>query len=117
MSKLTKILLLSGIFTGLVLAGFADRGIGKKSKYKISLNIKTTGSFSNNLSFNLKSGLTYKGSLLNNNLETQQSFIINNSFSTYQKGNTVYIVPFKQKILVPEVQQGYTGMKLIIRHN
>ncbi|MEO5944556.1 MAG: hypothetical protein ABIP30_13990 [Ferruginibacter sp.] len=116
MSKITKIILLSGIFTGIVLAGFADRGIGKKGKNKVTLNIKTNGSFTNNLSFNLKTGLTYKGSLLSKS-QTSNSFIFNNSFATYQKGNTIYIVPFKQKILVPEVGQGYSGMKLIIRHN
>lgn len=117
MSKITKIILLSGIFTGIVLAGFADRGIGKKGKNKVTLNIKTTGSFTNNLSFNLKTGLTYKGSLLSNTQTTNSFIINNNSFATYQKGNTIYIVPFKQKILVPEVQQGYSGIKLIIRHN
>jgi hypothetical protein len=34
---------------------------------------------------------------------------------TYQKGNTVYIIPHKQVIAVPEMKQGYTGMKIIIR--
>ena len=123
MNNKTKIILLSGLLTGVVFSGFADRGLGGgKGKTKVTLNIKTTGSFINNLSFNLKSGLTYKGSLLSNrtNNETTSAYssiTLNNSFATYQKGNTVYIVPFKQKILVPEVKQGYTGMKLIIRHN
>jgi hypothetical protein len=34
---------------------------------------------------------------------------------SYQKGNTIYIIPYKQKIIMPEVKPGYTGMKLIIR--
>lgn len=38
-----------------------------------------------------------------------------NTFKTYQKGNTIYILPAPQKILTTEVKQGYTGMKLIIK--
>ncbi|MEP6712587.1 MAG: hypothetical protein ABJA37_09240 [Ferruginibacter sp.] len=111
-----KIILLFSIFNGIILFSFADRGVGKKAKTKVSLNIKTTGSFSKDLAFNLKTGLTYKGSLLSN-IQSNNSSLLYNTFVTYQKGNTIYIVPFKQKILVPEIHQGYTGMKLIIRHN
>ena len=39
----------------------------------------------------------------------------NNSLITYQKGNTTYIIPYKQKVALPEIKQGYTGIKLIIR--
>lgn len=116
MRKVTKIILLFSILNGIMLSTFADRGVGRKVKNKISLNIKTTGSFSNNLAFNLKTGLIYKGSLVSNGSGTNSSFLYN-TYLTYQKGNTIYIVPFKQKILVPEIHQGYTGMKLIIRHN
>jgi hypothetical protein len=38
-----------------------------------------------------------------------------NTLVTYQKGNSVYILPYKQKVLVADVQQGYTGTKLIIK--
>jgi hypothetical protein len=40
---------------------------------------------------------------------------MNNSLITYQKGNTTYIIPYKSKITVPDIQPGYTGMKIIIR--
>jgi hypothetical protein len=46
-------------------AAIADRGAGKKTKTnKITLNITTPSSLRGSISFNLKSGLTYKGSLL-----------------------------------------------------
>lgn len=113
MSKITKIVLLLAVLNGIVLVSLADRGIGKNKK-KVSLNISTNNSFSKSLSFNLKTGLKYKGTLLTK-VETTKSAVSYNALVTYQKGNTVYIVPYKQKILVPEVKQGYTGMKLILK--
>lgn len=113
MTKGTKILLLLFLLNGIMLNTFADRGVGKK-KTKVSLNIINNSTFSKALSFNLKTGLKYKGSLLSN-IETNKSSIIYNTLITYQKGNTIYIVPYKQRVLVPEIKQGYTGMKLIIK--
>ena len=92
----------------------ADRGTGKKSKSKVALNIATPSTLKNSIQFNLKSGLTYKGSLLTD----QQSLgkaILNSSIITYQKGNTVYIIPYKNKIIMPTTQQGFSGIKLIIQ--
>ena len=66
------------------------------------------------LFLNLKSGLKYTGSLLNSQQQSGTSFTYNN-LVTFQKGNTVYIIPYKQKIAVPESRPGYLGMKLIIR--
>ncbi len=113
MSKISKIALLVAVLNGIVLTSLADRGVGKNKK-KVSLNITTPETLSKTLSFNLKSGLKYKGSLLNR-VETSKNGLSYSSLITYQKGNTIYIVPYKQKILVPEVRQGYTGMKLIIK--
>ena len=91
---------------------FADRGIGKK-KSKVVFNIKTPNNFTSSLNFNLKHGLKYTGSLITNSVSnTPSSF---NYLVTYQKGNSVYILPYKQKIVVADVRQGYTGTKLIIR--
>lgn len=114
MSKIAKKILLLGILTGTMLVSFADRGIGKKSKSKVLLNINTNNSFKNSLSFNLKAGLKYKGSLLSN---PQQPGSTPTELVTYQKGNSIYIIPYKQKIIVPEIKQGYTGLKLIIKTN
>lgn len=109
MTKITKIVLLICILNGFMLTTWADKGVGKK-KAKVALNL--TVSAPKNLSFNLKTGLKYKGSLLNTS--TNNSPVYNNML-TYQKGNTVYIIPYKQKVVVPEVKQGYTGMKLILK--
>ena len=115
MSKISKIALFLVILNGVIFTALADRGVGKNKK-KITLNIATTTntSFSNTLSFNLKNGLKYKGSLLSN-IDNSKTPVMYNTLVTYQKGNTVYIVPFKQKMVVSETKQGYSGMKLIIK--
>ena len=102
------------MFISIAYSALADKGVGKKTKAKVSLNINTSNSLRSSVSLNLKTGLKYTGSLL----ITQQSegnTLLSNTLVTYQKGNTVYIIPHKQVIAVPEMKQGYTGMKLIIR--
>ncbi len=95
---------------------FADRGTGKKSnKVKTTLNINTSSSsLKSSILSNLKNGLAYKGSLLANR-QVSNSLIVNNNLMTYQKGNTTYIIPFKSKMTVTDMKQGYAGVKLIIR--
>lgn len=113
MSKHLKIAFLLVSMTCVVLLTFADRGISKKSKAKVALNIVTNNNFKNALSINLKSGLKYKGSLIAPTSNKSSNF--STSLITYQKGNTTYILPYKQKMIVTEIRQGYTGMKLIIK--
>ena len=107
-----RILSLVTLFTIQMNISFADRGVTKK-KNKVVLNIKTPNSFKSSLNFNLKNGLKYSGSLITNSVTTNPNNF--NYLVTYQKGNSVYILPYKQKILVADVRQGYAGTKLIIR--
>src|SRR5690606_12423307 len=111
MHKITKILLLVGLFNGILLTGFADKGVGSKMRNKIVLDIKPS-SVKKSLSLNMKSGLTYKGSLMNYTVNSTNK---TNTLITYKKGNSIYIIPYKQKLIVSEVGKGYTGMKLIIK--
>lgn len=112
MSKVTKIVLLLAVLNGLVLTSMADKGVGKTKRKSNT----TTKSISESLSLNLRSGLKYKGTLLNNADAGKQN-LFSGSLVTYQKGNTIFIIPYKQKIVVPEISQGYTGVKLIIKTN
>ena len=111
MKTFIRILSIVTLFAIQTNISFADRGVTKK-KSKVVLNIKTPNSFKSNLNFNLKNGLRYTGSLITNSVTNPSSF---NYLVTYQKGNSVYILPYKQKIFVADVHQGYTGTKLIIR--
>ena len=114
MMKKAKIILVVIMLSGVAFSALADKGIGKKNKTKVTLNINTSNSLRNSISLNLKSGLKYTGSLLVNQ-QSDGNSILSNTLLTYQKGNTVYIIPHKQIIAVPEMRQGYTGMKLIIK--
>ncbi len=90
----------------------ADRG-GFVKKNKTQLNITTQGTLKNSIVFNLKSGINYKGSFLLNTRQVGNNFV-NDALISYKKGNTIYILPYKQKIVIPEYTQK-DGFKLIIR--
>lgn len=112
--KKAKMVLIILMFSGIGFSAMADKGIGKKNKAKANLNITVGSSLRNSISLNLKTGLKYTGSLLVNQ-QVSGNVLLTNSLLTYQKGNTVYVIPHKQIIAVPDVKQGYTGMKLIIK--
>lgn len=113
--KATIILTLVSV-TGAV---FADRGTGKKnSKVKTNLNISTASSLKASILSSYKNGLSYKGSFTINKKIVSPGLITANTLTTYQKGNTTYIIPFKNKLAyTPDMKQGYTGVKLILRSN
>ena len=112
--KKAKMILIVLMFSSIGFSALADKGIGKKSKSKVNLNINTGNSLRNSIALNLKTGLKYTGSLLVNQQVNGTSYLTN-TLVTYQKGNTVYIIPHKQIIAIPEIKQGYTGMKIIIK--
>lgn len=116
MKRIVKILLLSGFLSGSVFYSFADRGFTKKSRSKVAINIDTRPGFKKSLPLNLSGGLKYTGSLVSTSQKDRFTALSNNVI-TYQKGNTIYIMPVKQKIVVSEMKPGYAGMKLIIKSN
>lgn len=95
---------------------FADRGTGRKSnKAKTNLNITPSSTtLKNTILSNLRNGLSYKGSFLTTR-HGNNAVITSNTLMTYQKGNTTYILPYKNKVAVADMAQGYTGVKIIIR--
>ena len=114
--KKAKMILVVLMLSGIGFSAMADKGIGKKGKTTVNLNITTTGSsLRNSISLNLKTGLKYTGSLLVSQEQISNNTFSTNSLLTYQKGNTVYVIPQKQVIVVPDIKQGYTGMKIIIK--
>ncbi len=112
MNKYSKIGLVAVLVCGLYLITFADRG-GFVKKNKTRLNIATAGTLKNSIAFNLRSGVVYKGSFLLNNQQIGNN-IISDAIISYKKGNTIYILPYKQKVVIPEYTQK-EGYKLIIR--
>jgi hypothetical protein len=114
MNRFCKTMLSLIVLFGIAHVAIADKGAGRKNKAKVVLNISTPTTLTNSISFNLKSGLTYKGSLLVNQ-QTVGSLLMSSSIITYQKGNTIYIIPYKHQFIMPDVQQGYTGIKFVFQ--
>jgi hypothetical protein len=114
MIKKAKILFIVLMLSSIGFSAMADKGIGKKNKAKADLNITVGNSLRNSIALNLTTGLKYTGSLLVNQ-QVEGNTYFNNTLLTYQKGNTVYVIPQKQVIAVPDMRQGYTGVKLIIK--
>jgi len=97
---------------------YADRGLRKKSKNSVTLNIKTAPTFNSSLSYNLKNGLKYTGMLnytatKNNGVKNEY---INRTINSYKKGNTIYIIP-KYRAISTEIRRGYSGIKLTLNSN
>ena len=112
MLKYSRIVTVIVLVCGICLFAFADRG-GFVKKNKPRLNIETNGNLKNSIPFNLKSGLTYRGSFFTNS-EKIGNTMVNDAYVSYNKGNTIYILPYKQKILIPQYTQK-DGYKLILR--
>ena len=108
MNKYSKIALVILIFWCLLHCICGQGWFVKKNKTQ--LNIVTKGTLKNSLAFNLKSGLCYKGSFLLNR-QFIGNAIINDAFVSYKKGNTIYILPYKQKIAIPEYSQKDNAIK------
>lgn len=113
MNKSIKSILFLSLFAFALYNVMADRGVFRRKKSKLTLNIKTIGSLKNSVYFNLRSGLAYKGSTLLSH-ETIGKSIFENNIVTYKKGNTVYILPYKQRFIIPDYSPS-TGYKIIIR--
>lgn len=113
MNNFTKILFILVVFNCATALASADRGGFGRKRSKIHLNIMTFNTLKRSINFNLKSGLSYKGSFI---LDQQQigSSVFNSTLLSYKKGNTIYLMPYKQKVLIPDYSPS-TGYKLIIR--
>ena len=87
--------LISTVMLGVVAFALASSG-GGKGKKAPAVN-SGFASISTPAGFTLKSGPKYTGSSL---LLTQKSknFTLYNTLVTYQKGNTIYILPYKYKM-------------------
>ncbi len=113
MIKNWKILFVLTVFVSLGLVSLADRG-GFMKKNKTRLNISTNSNLKSSIAFNLKSDLNFRGSYLLSNTKVGNSMVAH-SIMAYKKGNTTYLLPYKQKMVIPQYTRG-EGYKLIIRH-
>lgn len=98
MRKLIRKTAISLLLVAVVGLTFASKGGGGDKKkapafpFKTSFTpIRTTNGFT------LKAGPAYTGSYLLGQ-ETTQNYISLNTITTYQKGNTIFVLPYKYKV-------------------
>ena len=113
MSRFSKIAFILTLFSCVSLWATADRGGFGRKRSKVHLNITNLGTLRNSINFTLRSGINYKGSTYLGNHQVGNT-IYANTLISYKKGNTVYILPYKHKVLMPQYS-AQTGSKLIIR--
>ncbi len=113
MNKTSKILFILSLFTFICWVAMADRGGFGRKRNKIQLNITTHNTLKKSIPLNLRSGVNFKGSQLLNHKKIG-STIFTTALISYKKGNSIYIIPYKQKILIPSYTLA-SGYKLIIR--
>ena len=89
---------ISVLLIAVVAITFASKGGAKKNKLPNTdfVPVRTTTGFT------LKSGPSYGGSHILSQQKSTNSFSFN-SVVTYQKGNTIYIMPYKYKVSVPSL--------------
>ena len=106
MRRLMRQTLVCVLMIAVVGLAFASKGGGgdKKSNNKLPLKteftpIRTTGTFT------LKTGPSYTGSILLGQEKTK-NYISINSLVTYEKGNSIFIIPYSYKVNTPALMDG-----------
>lgn len=112
MRRLSKTILLFGMLTGSVLLAFADRGVNKKSnsKAKIALSHKVQQLTASPA----LQGMKYKGYVPDPCVSIQNAKEAG-SLITYQKGNTILIIPTRHKLVYPDQENHSEGIKIQIK--
>ena len=91
-------MLISALLTAVVGLTFASKGGGGEKKKDNSIPLKTNFTpIRTTTGFTLKSGPTYTGSYLMGQEKTND-YISFHTLVTYQKGNSIYIMPYKYKL-------------------
>lgn len=91
------------LLTSCSLLAFASMGGGEKNKKKTSFLSEPSplyATFRPGMSpFSLKSTFNYRGSQILSQ-EKMENFVMLNSVVTYRNGNTIHILPYKQKVIL-----------------
>lgn len=108
MRRLMRQTLVSALMVAIVGLAFASKGGGgdkdKKSSNRIPLKteftpIRTTGTFT------LKSGPSYTGSFVLGQEKTK-NYVSINTLVTYEKGNSIFIIPYNYRVNTPALMDG-----------
>ena len=96
LNHMIKKSIISCTMLGVVALALASSGGGMKKSAKIASDFVPVKAPSG---FTLKAGPQFTGSKAFS--QTRGNFVMYNTISTYQKGNTIYILPYKYKMTRP----------------
>ena len=112
MRKLMRKVLVSTLLIAVVGLTFASKGGGGEKKKDNSIPLKTNFTpIRTTNGFTLKTGPTYTGSYLLGQEKTD-NYISFHTLITYQKGNSIYIMPYKYKMNTSSVYLNNSGSNL-----
>jgi hypothetical protein len=107
--KLIRQAVISTLMLAIVGLAFASKGGGGDKKNNTNIPVRTEfvpiRTFNN---FTLKSGVTYRGSFSLGEEKTK-SYVSINTLVTYEKGNSLYIIPYKYKMNTAVYLNGDAG--------
>ena len=104
--------LISALLTAVFGLTFASKGGGGEKKKDNSIPLKTNFTpIRTTTGFTLKSGPTYTGSYMMRE-ERTNNYVSFHTLVTYQKGNTIYIMPYKYKLNNSSVYLNNSGSNL-----
>ncbi len=96
--KLMRRMLISTLMIAVVGLAFASKGGGGEKKNANSIPLKTNFTpIRTTNGFTLKAGPSYTGSYVLGT-EKKANYVSFNTLITYEKGNSVYIMPYRYKI-------------------
>ena len=110
--KLIRTMLISALLTAVFGLTFASKGGGGEKKKDNSIPLKTNFTpIRTTTGFTLKSGPTYTGSYLMGQEKTND-YISFHTLVTYQKGNSIYIMPYKYRLNNSSIYLNNSGSNL-----
>ena len=115
MRSFTKILICSMVLSGIVFASYADRGITRRAKKKTVILPMSVTSGNNKTSASGTFGGVYKGSLNNNCEDDCAPQPVNNQVMTYQRGNSIFIVPVRSKVVSSESDNFAGSHRVVVK--
>ncbi|HEY4109373.1 hypothetical protein [Puia sp.] len=117
--KLTRKLLVSAIMVTVVGLAFASKGGGGDKKSNTTTTLKTNFTpIRTTTGFTLKAGPSFSGSVLLST-EKKANYVSFNTLITYEKGNSMYIMPYRYKInnsLFLQHNTGNSSLQLLDLH-
>ncbi|MEO6687370.1 MAG: hypothetical protein ABIN24_15465 [Dyadobacter sp.] len=114
MKKVTNSVLIVIVLSLAATVAFADRGgfRRKEKKNKLKFEITAPSSLRNSIFQGLRTGMIFKGSQ-SMMLQKANGGLVDNSIVSFRKGNTFYILPYKQKVITPVYDK--SNYKLVFR--